>query len=81
MIPGEVKLRWWQFSSVLDDIDVLTRKVNMSNNMLEGVIGCVQLMDAINYSGPNIHGEILIYKEAVHIDVVRGSTRIKNMKY
>ena len=68
-------------SSVLDDIDVLTRKVNMSNNMLEGVVGCVQLMDAIDYSGPNVHGGILIYNEAVRIDVVRRSTRIKNMKY
>ena len=53
-------------SSVLDDIDALTRKVNMSKNMLDGVIGCVQLIDAIDYTGPNVQGGILIYKEAVH---------------
>ena len=93
-IPGEAKSKWWQFqcigvgssvvaflSSLLDDIDVLTRKVSMSNNMLDGVIGCVQMMDAIDYTGPNVHGGILIYKEAVRIDVVIGSTRIKNMKF
>ena len=69
-------------AGVLDDVDVLSRQLNLRNNLLDGVIGCVQLSDAIDYTGKNVHGGVLLFKAEVCRSVIETTILIiKNMKY
>ena len=93
-LSEEVVSKWWKYQAVLsgsndvsvlagvlDELDVFSRQLRKKSNLLDGVIGCVQLSDATDYTGINVHGGILVLKVEERYSVVEGTIRIKNMKY